>query len=181
MITTGAQCERWMEATWKELQAFLMPVCWEGTYPRTTGTLLCSQEEVCRAVTCLQPQKPMTPEKKALGLLGDQYEKARICLQGQNHEGFQAWNSTANLDARLRLLLAVHGNPKHVLASFDDSNASLNADLSEDAGILTQPAPELIQFGLVKPGALYQGAKACYGLSVGRSQRQDFDLLCVPH
>ena len=30
--------------------------------------------------------------------------------------------------------------------------------------ILTQPAPELVQFGLVKPGTLYQCTKACYGL-----------------
>ena len=29
----------------------------------------------------------MTAEKRALGLQGDEYEKARICLQGQNHEG----------------------------------------------------------------------------------------------
>ena len=33
--------------------------------------------------------KPMTAEKKAQGLMGDEYEKARICPQGQNHEGFQ--------------------------------------------------------------------------------------------
>ena len=59
-------------------------------------------------------------------------------------------------------------NSKHVLASFDVSNAFLNAELSEDVVILTliltQPAPELAQFGLVKPGALFQCAKACYGL-----------------
>ena len=29
--------------------------------------------------------------------------------------------------------------------------------------ILTQPAPELVQFGLVKPGTLYQCTIACYG------------------
>ena len=63
-----------------------------------------------------------------------------------------------------RLFLAVQANPKHVLASFDVSNAFLNAELSEDVIILTQPAPELIQFGLVKPGTLYQCTKACYGL-----------------
>ena len=34
--------------------------------------------------------KPMTAEKRALGLQGDEYEKARICLQGQHHEGFSA-------------------------------------------------------------------------------------------
>ena len=60
--------------------------------------------------------------------------------------------------------MAVQANPKHVLASFDVSNALLNAELSEDVVILTQPAPELIQFGLVKPGALYQCTEACNGL-----------------
>ena len=45
--------------------------------------------------------KPMTAEKKAQGLIGDEYEKARICLQGQNHEGFQVQNSTTNADAHL--------------------------------------------------------------------------------
>ena len=66
-----------------------------------------------------------------------------MCLQGQNHEGFQVQNSTTNADAHLlRLLLAVQANPKDVLASFDVSNAFLNAYLSEDVVILTQPAPE---------------------------------------
>ena len=45
--------------------------------------------------------KPMTAEKKAPGLVGDEYEKARRCLQGQNHEGFQVQNSTTNIDAHL--------------------------------------------------------------------------------
>ena len=44
------------------------------------------------------------------------------------------------------------------------SDAFLSAELSEDVTILTQPAPELIQFGLVKPGTLYQCTKACYDL-----------------
>ena len=107
----------------------------------------------------------MTAEKKAQGLVGDEYEKATICLQGQNHEGFQVQNSTTNADAHLlRLFLAVQANPKHFLASFDVSIAFLNAELAEDVIILTQPAPELIQFGLVKPGTLYQCTKTCYGL-----------------
>ena len=109
--------------------------------------------------------KPMTAEKKAQGFVGDEYEKARICLQGQNHEGFQVQNSMTNADAHLlRLFLAMQANPKHVLASFDMSNAFLNAELSGDVIILTQPAPELMPVGLVKPGTLYQCTKACYGL-----------------
>ena len=95
--------------------------------------------------------KPMTTEMKAQGLVGEEYEKARICLQGQRHEGFQVQNSTTNADARLlRLFLALQANPKHVFASFDVSNAFLNAELSDDVVILTQPAPELVQFGLVR-------------------------------
>ena len=78
-----------------------------------------------------------------------------------DHEGFQVQNSTTNADAHLlRLFLAVQAKPKHVLASFDVSNAFLNAELSEDVIILTQPAPELLQFGLVKPGTLDQCTKA---------------------
>ena len=109
--------------------------------------------------------KPMTAEKKTQGLMGDENKKTRICLQGQNHEGFQVQNSTTNADAHLlRLFLAVQANPKHVLASFEVSNAFLSAELSEDVVILAQPAPELIQFGLVKPGTFYQCTKACYCL-----------------
>ena len=102
--------------------------------------------------------KPMTAEKKAQGLIGEEYEKARICLQGQNHEGFQVQDSTTNADAHLlRLFLAVQANSKHVLACFDVSNALLRAELSEDVVILTQPAPELVQFGPVNL-ALYFSA-----------------------
>ena len=76
--------------------------------------------------------KPMTAEKKAQGLGGDEHEKARICLQGQNHEGFQVQNSTTNADAHLlRLFLAMQANPKHVLASFDVRKAFLNAERSQ--------------------------------------------------
>ena len=64
--------------------------------------------------------QPMTAEKKAQGLVGDAYEKARVCLQEQNHEGFQALNSTTNADAHLlRLFLVVQANLKHVLVSLD--------------------------------------------------------------
>ena len=130
--------------------------------------------------------KPMTPEKKAQGLMGDACEKARICLQGQNHEGFQVQNSTTNADAHLlHLFLAVQANPKHVLASLDVSNTFLNAELSEDVVILTQPAPELLQFGLVKPSTLYQCTKACYGLREApklweEARDKTLTVLCIP-
>ena len=70
-----------------------------------------------------------------------------------------------NADAHLlQLFLAVHVHPNNVLASFDVSNAFVNAVLLEDVIILTQTAPELIQVGLAKAGTLYQCTKACYSL-----------------
>ena len=96
-----------------------------------------------------------------MGLLGDEYKKPRICLQGQNHERFQVETSTTNAYAHhLRLFLVVQANPKHVLASFDVNNAFLNVELSEDVVILTKPTPELMHFGLVKPGTLFQCTNA---------------------
>ena len=43
-------------------------------------------------------------------------KKARICLQGQSHEGFQVQNSTTNADAHLllRLFLAMRARPNLV-------------------------------------------------------------------
>ena len=110
--------------------------------------------------------KPMSADKRAAGVTGEKYEKTRSCLlEGQNHEGFQAQSSTTNADAQLlRLLLAAQANPYHVFASFDVSNAFFNTKLSEDVVILKQPAPEVTQLGLIKPGTLYQCTKACYGL-----------------
>ena len=146
----------------KELQAFLK-IAWKETTAETKARYFAKKQKVVMQLLVFT-MKLMTAEKRALGLQGDEYEKARICLQGQNHEGFQIHNSTNNADAHLlRLFLSVYASSENVLASFV-SNAFLNAELSEDVTILTQPAPELVQFGLVKPGTLYQCTKACYGL-----------------
>ena len=156
MSTAGVQYDRWKQATHKELQAFLK-TAWKEPTPELCARYFASKKKVVMQLLVFS-LKPMTVEKKAQGLVGDEYEKARTCLQGQNHEGFQVQSSTwttTNADAHLlRLFLGVQANPKHVLASFDVSNAFLNAELFEDVIILTQPAPELIQFGLVKPGSL---------------------------
>ena len=40
----------------------------------------------------------------------------------------------------------------------------MNAELSEDVIVLAQPAPELVQFALMKSGTLYQCTNACYAL-----------------
>ena len=163
MQTQGDQYERWKQATAKELHAFLK-TAWKEPTAETKARYFAKKQKVVMQLLVFT-MKPMTAEKRALGLQGDEYEKARICLQGQHHEGFQIHNSTNNADAHLlRLFLSVYASSKNVLASFDVSNAFLNAELLEEVTILTQPAPELIQFGLVKPGTLYQCTKACYGL-----------------
>ena len=75
----------------------------------------------------------MIAGKRAAEMTGDECEKARSCLQGQNHEGLQALSSTTNAGAHLlQFFLAVHARPDKVLASFDVSNAFLNAELSQD-------------------------------------------------
>ena len=163
MQTKGDQYERWKQATLKELQAFLK-TAWKELTAETKARYFAKKQKVVMQLLVFT-MKPMTAEKRALGLQGDECEKARICLQGQNHEDFQIHNSTNNADAHLlRLFFSVYASSKNVLASFDVSNAFLNAELSDEVTILTQPAPELVQFGLVKPGTLYQCTKACYGL-----------------
>ena len=84
MSTTGAQRGRWKQATQKELQAFLKTACKEPT-PCVRDTLQIRKRSSC-SYWC-SVLKPMTAEKKAQGLVGDEYEKSRICLHGQNHEG----------------------------------------------------------------------------------------------
>ena len=163
MSTSGAQYDRWKQATSQELQAFLK-TAWKEPTPEVRSRYFASKKKVVMQLLVFS-LKPKTAEKKPQGLVGDEYEKTRICLQGQNHEGFQVQNSSTNADAHLlRLFSTVQANPKNVFASFDVSNAFLNAELFEDVITLTQPAPELIQFGLVKRGSLYQCTKACYGL-----------------
>ena len=134
MNTSGTQYERWKQATSKKLQAFLKIARKEPT-PELRARFVAAKKKVVMQLLAFS-LKPMTAEKKEQGLFGDEYEKARICLQVQTHEGFQVQNSSPNADAHLlRLLLAVQANPRHVLASFDVSSAFLNAELSEDVVI----------------------------------------------
>ena len=163
MQTTGDQYERWKQATSKWFNAFLK-IAWKEPTAETKARYLANKQKVVMQLLVFT-LKPMTAEKRALGLQGEEYEKARICLQAQNHKGFQIHNSTNNADAHLlRLFLSVYASSKSVLTSFNVSNAFLSAELSDDVTILTQPAPELVQFGLVKARTLYQCTKACYGL-----------------
>ena len=94
------------KATSKELQAFLK-IAWKEPTAETKARYFARKQKVVMQLLVFT-MKPMTAEKRALGLQGDEYEKARICLQGQNHEGFQIHNSTNNADAHLlRLFLSV--------------------------------------------------------------------------
>ena len=139
MKTTGDQYERWKQATSKELQAFLK-TAWKEPTAETKARYFAKKQKVVMQLLVFT-MKPMTAEKRALGLQGDEYEKARICLQGQNHEGFQIHNSTNNADAHLlRLFLSVYASSKNVLASFDVSNAFLNAELVVGRGDDSHPA-----------------------------------------
>ena len=125
--STGAQCESRKQATSKELQAFLN-IAWKEPKPELRARYFPAKKKIVMQLLIFS-LKSMIAEKKAQELVGDEYEKARICLQAQNHEGFQVQNSTTNVDAHLlRLFLVVQAHPKHVLASFDVSNALLNAE-----------------------------------------------------
>ena len=99
MQTTGDQYERWKQAKFKELQAFLK-TAWKEPTAEIKARYFAKKQKVVMQLLVFT-MKPMTAEKRALGLQGDEYEKARICLQGQNHEGFQIHNSTNNADAHL--------------------------------------------------------------------------------
>ena len=127
--------------------------------------MLREQEESRHATLGVQPEANDSRKEGTRTHWWTNMRRPEYVFRARNHEGFQVQNSTTNADAHLlRPFLAVQANPKHVLASFDVSNAFVNAELSEDVVILTQPAPQLVPFGLVKPGTLYQCTKACYGL-----------------
>ena len=111
MQTKGDQYERWKQATFKELHAFFK-TAWKEPTAETKARFFAKKQKVVMQLLVFT-LKPMTAEKRALGLQGDEYEKARICLQGQNHEGFQIHNSTNNADAHLlRLFLSVYASSK---------------------------------------------------------------------
>ena len=73
MNTSGAQHKRWKQATSKELQAFLK-TAWKEPTPELGARYFVTQLLVFSL-------KPMTAERKAQGLSGEEYEKAKICLQ----------------------------------------------------------------------------------------------------
>ena len=104
MSTSGAQYDRWKQATHQKLQAFLK-TAWKEPTPELRSRYFASKKKVVMQLLVFS-LKPMTAEKKAQGLIGDEHEKARICLQGQNHEGFQVQNSTTNADAHLQTVLS---------------------------------------------------------------------------
>ena len=162
MSTSGVQYDRWKQATSKELQAFLK-TAWKEPTPEVRSRYFASKKKVVMQLLVFS-LKPMTAEKKEQGLVGDKY---------LHHQRRRSPSQT---------VLAVQANPKHVLASFDVSNAFLNAELSEDVIILTQPAPELIQFGLVRPLPVHESMLWVERSTkvTGRSQKQDLGFFCLP-
>ena len=117
MHATGAQYERWKRAASTERNAFLK-TAWKEPTPELRSRYFAAKRKVVMQILVFS-LKPMTAEKRAAKLQGDEKERAHICLHGQNHEGFQAQSSTTNADAHLlRLFLDVQANPKHVFASF---------------------------------------------------------------
>ena len=95
MSTSGAQYDRWKQASQKELQAFLK-TAWKEPAPELRARYFANKKKVVMQLLVFS-LKPMTVEKKAQGLVGDVREGQRF----QNHEGFQVQNSTTNADAHL--------------------------------------------------------------------------------
>ena len=73
MNTSGAQYERWKQATSKELQAFLK-TAWKEPTPELRARYFAAKKKVVTQLLVFS-LKPMTAEKKAQGLIGDEYEK----------------------------------------------------------------------------------------------------------
>ena len=84
MNTTGAQYERWKRATAKELQAFLK-TAWKEPTPELLARYFAAKKKIVMQVLVFNLM-PMTAEKKAMGLLGDEFEKARICFSSCSSE-----------------------------------------------------------------------------------------------
>ena len=78
MNTTGAQYECWKQATSKELQVFLK-TAWKEPTPELRARYFATKKKTVMELLVFS-LKSMTAEKKAQGLLGDKYEKARVCL-----------------------------------------------------------------------------------------------------
>ena len=106
MSSPGEQYERWKQAMNTELMAFLQ-TAWKEPTPEMREKYFAAKKKVVLEWLVFS-LKPMTAEKHAAGVTGERYEKARICLQGQNHEGFQVQNSTTNADAHLLRPLLQH-------------------------------------------------------------------------
>ena len=93
------------KATEKELQAFLKRA------GKMRAKYSAAKKKVVTQLLSFS-LKPMTADGREAGMRGDKYEKARVCLQGQNHEGFQAQSFATHADANLlRLFLAARAHP----------------------------------------------------------------------
>ena len=87
MSTTGAQYDHWKQATLEELQAFLR-TAWKEPTPELQARYFAAKMKVVMQLLVFS-LNPMNAEKMSARLMGDEHEKACMCLQCQNHEGFQ--------------------------------------------------------------------------------------------
>ena len=71
MSTTGAQRDRWKQATQKELQAFLK-TAWKEPTPELRARATSRTKKKVVMQLLVFSLKPMTAEKKAQGLVGDE-------------------------------------------------------------------------------------------------------------
>ena len=113
MTLAGAQYEHWKQATSKELQVDLK-IAWKEPTPELRARYFAAKKKIVMQLLVFS-LKPMIAEKKAQGLVGDECEKARVCLQDQNHEGFQVQNSMTSADAHLLRLLGCSSESQGVV------------------------------------------------------------------
>ena len=70
MSTTGAQYDRWKQATSKQLQAFLK-IAWKEPTPELRTRYSAAKKKMVMQLLVFT-LKPMTAEKKAQGLMGEE-------------------------------------------------------------------------------------------------------------
>ena len=109
--------------------------------------------------------KPMSAEKKAQGLMGDGYEKHASAYKVRI---MKASKSRILRPMLMQIFFVCSWLFKRTRSMFWPA-LTLAMPFSTQGCprmivILTQPAPELIQFGLFKPGTIYQCTTPCYGL-----------------
>ena len=158
MSTTGAQYDHWKQDTSKELQAFLK-TAWKEPTPELRACYFAAKKKVVMQllVFSLKPIQLRRNHKDWWVRRRGSTYRVRITKD---------FRSRIPRPMLMHIFFICSWLRKQIPSTFWPALmlAMLKAELSEDVVILTQPAPEVIQFGLVKLGTLYQCTKACYGL-----------------